>query len=102
MNDRLESHVFEQLLRESIRGIYCYEDRVEIDTIYGHRIPLRRYIQGRSRNFPRFRYKIVPKEGNKKVIDLRQAKIEVIYIYGTSSEHRVIVDFANMKISEQI
>jgi len=102
MNDRLEPYVFEQLLRESIRGIYCYEDRVEIDTIYGHRIPLRRYIQGRSRNFPRFRYKIVPKEGNKKVIDLRQARIEVIYIYGTSNEHRVIVDFANMKISEQI
>ena len=63
---------------------------------------MRRYIQGRFRNFPRFKYKIVPKEGNRKVIDLRQAKIEVIYIYGSSDEHKVIVDFANMKISEQI
>lgn len=102
MHDRLEPHVFEQLLRESTKGIYCYDDRVEIDTIYGQRIPLRRYIQGRFRNFPRFKYKIVPKEGNRKVIDLRQAKIEVIYIYGSSDEHKVIVDFANMKISEQI
>lgn len=102
MHDKLEPHVFEQLLRTSVKAIYCYDDRVEIDTVYGHRIPLRRYIQGRFRNFPRFKYNIVPKEGNKKVIDLRQAKIEVTYIYGDSDERKVIVDFADMKISEQI
>ena len=101
MADRLETHVFEQLLREAVKTIYCFDDRVEIDTVYG-RIPLRRMLVGRYRNFPRFHYRVIPKDGSKKVIDLRQAKIEVTYIFGHSDEYKVLVDFAAMKISEQI
>ena len=101
MADRLEPHRFETLLRQAVKSIYCFEDRVEIETVYG-KITLRRYVDGRCRNFPRFVYRILPKEASKKVIDLRQAKIEVTYIYAQSEERKVVVDFSVMKILEQI
>jgi DNA invertase Pin-like site-specific DNA recombinase len=101
MADRLEPHLFETLLRQAVKSIYCFEDRVEIETVYG-KITLRRYVDGRCRNFPRFVYRILPKEASKKVIDLRQAKIEVTYIYAQSEERKVVVDFSVMKILEQI
>ena len=101
MADRLEPHVFESLLRQSVRNIFCFDDRVEIETVYG-KITLKRYLEGRFRNFPRFVYKIIPRDGSKKIIDLRQAKIEVTYIYAQSEERRVLVDFSVMRILEQI
>ena len=101
MEDRLEPHVFENLLHQSVQKILSFDDRVEIDTVYG-KITLRRFIDGKYRNFPRFVYKILPKEGSKRVIDLRQAKIEVTYIYAQSEERKVVVDFEVMKILEQI
>lgn len=101
MSDRLEPHVFENLLRQSVKSILCFDDRVEIETVYG-KINLRRFIEGKYRNFPRFVYKIVPRNDNKKIIDLRQAKIEVTYVYAQSEERKVVVDFSVMKILEQI
>ena len=101
MADRLEPHVFENLLRQSVKSIFCFENRVEIDTVYG-KITLRRYMAGKSRNFPRFTYRIMPRDGSRKVVDLRQAKIEVTYIYAQSEERRVLVDFSVMRILEQI
>lgn len=101
MADRLEPHVFENLLKQSVKDIFCFDNRVEINTVYG-KITLKRYMEGKLRNFPRFIYKIIPRDGNKKVIDLRQAKIEVTYIYAQSEERRVLVDFSVMKIFEQV
>ena len=101
MADKLEPHIFENLLRQSVKAILCFEDRVEIETVYG-KITLKRFIEGKHRNFPRFIYKILPREGDKRVIDLRQAKIEITYIYAQSEERKVVVDFSVMKILEQI
>lgn len=95
MEDRLEPHVYEDLLTDSVRQIRCFYDYLEIDTIYGS-FTLKRYMDGKFRNFPKFTYEIVPPDGMLKTP--RETQIHVTYIYGENAKKDLVVDLKNMKI----
>lgn len=98
MEDRLEPHVFEDLLTDSVKQIRCFYDYLEIDTIYGS-FTLKRYMDGKFRNFPKFTYEIIPPDGMQK--NPRDTQIHVTYIYGENTKKDLIVDLRNMKIFSQ-
>ena len=95
MEDRLEDHVFESLLRESVSKISCFHDHLDFETVYGN-FTLNRYMDGKFRNFPRFTYEIVPPDGFRK--DPRKTQIYVTYKYGKGADKKLIVDLECMKI----
>lgn len=98
MADRLDDHVFEELLRGAITRINCFNDHLEVKTVYGDFI-LERYMKGKFRNFPRFTYKIVPPDGFKR--DFRKTKIFVTYVYRKHANKNLVVDLEVMKIYAQ-
>ena len=98
MQDKLEEHVFEELLWKSIGKIRCFHDHLDIETVYGN-FTLMRYMNGRFRHFPRFTYDVIhPAEK-----DARPAntQINVTYIYNKEAEKNLIIDLDVMKIFSQ-
>ncbi|HOG51303.1 MAG TPA: recombinase family protein [Lentisphaeria bacterium] len=98
MADRLEDHVFEELLRGAVTRIDCFNDHLELKTVYGD-FTLERFMKGKFRNFPRFTYKIIPVDGFKR--DIRKTKINVTYVYGKHANKNLVVDLEVMKIYAQ-
>ena len=95
MHDELEDHVFEELLRTSIRRITCFHNHLDIETIYGS-FTLMRYMNGRFRHFPHFTYNILQPVG--KNACLAKTQIHVTYIYEKEAVKNKLVDFEMMKI----
>lgn len=98
MHDRLEIHVFEDLLRSSVKQILCYDNYVIFKTVYGE-FKLDRYIKGKFRNFPKFTYEI--EKANPMETDLRKCKLHITYIYDKNKKESLIIDFGVMKIYEK-
>ena len=97
MADGLEDYEFKDLLHRSVKKIICFHDRVEIETIYGS-FPLRRYMKGKYRNFPRFKYVVRSLSRKKQVTNLNDCVINVTYLYGNSRKEELVVDLSVMKI----
>ena len=98
MQDRLEDHVFEELLWGSIRRILCFYDHLNIETVYG-KVTLMRHMDGRFRHFPHFTYDLI--HPAKKDIRLSETKIHVTYIYDKKAEKNLLIDLGVMKIFSQ-
>ena len=98
MHDELEDHVFEELLRSSMRRITCFHDHLDIETIYGS-FTLMRYMDGRFRHFPHFTYDILQPIG--KDACLAKTHIHVTYIYEKKAMKNMLADLGMMKIFSQ-
>ena len=92
MQARLEEHVFEKLLRNSITQIKCYYDHVDIDTIHGV-FTLRRYMDEKYRNFPKFTYRLLQPDN-----ELTKTIVEIEYVYNRSKGRNLIAKFGNLHI----
>ena len=97
MNDKLEPYEFKDLLLRSVKKIVCFEDRLDIETIYGN-FTMMRYMKAKYRNFPRFTYKVMPKSGKNKITNLRECLIKVTYVYEDDKNEELVVDLSVMKI----
>ena len=100
MENKLEVHEFTDLLHRSIKQIFCFEDRLEIKTVYGDFV-LKRYMIHRFRNFPRFTYNVVSIGKNQKITNLNDCRIDVTYIYDNNEKQKLVVDLSVMKIYEK-
>lgn len=100
MNHQLEDHVFKDLLYGSIKKIYSFNDRLDIDTIYGM-VPLKRYMQNKYRNFPKFTYEIISKSEKGKIENLDDCIIKVTYLYDDSKNEELIVDLEKMQFFQK-
>lgn len=98
MADRLEDHIFEELLRKAVTQIDCFNDHLKVKTVYGDFV-LERFMKGKFRNFPRFTYKVIPAGGLQR--DFRKTKINVTYIYEKHANKNLVVDLEVMKIYAQ-
>ena len=92
MQDGLEIHIFENLLRSCINEIKCFQDHLDIQTIYGA-FTLMRAMNGQSRNFPRFTYKLIQPDDR-----LSHAHIEIDYLYGNSERRRLLATLGNVRV----
>ena len=92
MQARLEEHVFEKLLRNSITQIKCFYDHVDIDTIHGV-FTLRRYMDEKYRNFPKFTYRLLQPDN-----ELTKTVVEIEYVYNRSKGRNLIAKFGNLHI----
>ena len=100
MTNKLEDYEFKDLLNRSIVKIVSYYDYIDIQTIYGN-VPLKRYMSGRYRNFPKFEYKIISKVDNKQITNLDECTIHVTYLYDNSKNEELIVDLEKMQIYQK-
>ena len=100
MTNKLEDYEFKDLLNRSIVKIVSYHDYIDIQTIYGN-VPLKRYMSGRYRNFPKFEYKIISKVDNKQITNLDECTIHVTYLYDNSKNEELIVDLEKMQIYQK-
>ena len=98
LNDKLEEGVYEDLLRSSVNKIRCFNDRLEIETIYGD-FTLKRYMVKQYRNFPRFTFEY--NEEALKKLDVKNADIKVTYLYGNEEVAKLNVDLECMRIYEK-
>lgn len=98
LDGTVEDEVYEMLLRMAIKRIDCFEDRLEIDTVYG-RLTLYRYMVKKYRNFPKYTWKKIAENPAEK--DLRKCKFEITYLYDNNKESRHIIDLAQMSIYEK-
>ena len=94
MNDRLDEHLFEDMLWESIKSIKCFYDHIEIDTIHGS-FKLNRYMKGITRNFPKFQYEIIYPKQQDACLD---TKIHITYLYGTNAKRKLVAELGNLVI----
>lgn len=94
MNDRLDNHVFEDMLWESIKSIKCFYDYIEIETFYGS-FRLNRFMKGKMRNFPKFQYEIIYPKNQDACLD---TKIHITYLYGTNSKRKLVAELGNLVI----
>ena len=97
MDDQLEEHEFTDLLHRSVSRILCFEDRLEIKTVYGD-FTMMRYMTGKYRNFPKFTYKVASIAKNRKIRNLNDCRIEVTYIYDNNATQELVVDLSVMRI----
>ena len=97
MKNQLEECEFTDLLHRSVREIRCFEDRVDISTVYGD-FSLRRYIENRYRNFPKYTYEVISIAKKGKITDLNDCKIHVTYIYNQNEKEELVVDLSVMEI----
>lgn len=95
MNNELEDYVFKDLLSRSVKKIICYNDRIEVETVYGT-VPIKRYMKAKYRNFPKFSYKVNPKSEKREVKNLDDCTISVTYLYDSANKEELIVDLKNM------
>lgn len=100
MANQLEEHEYTDLLHRSVKEIRCFYDHLEISTVYGD-FTLRRYMEHKFRNLPRFKYEVVSIARNQKITDLNDCKIQVTYLYGQSEKAELIVDLSVMEIYEK-
>lgn len=100
MKNELEEHEFTDLLHRSVEKIICYEDHLDIHTVYGN-FKMRRYIKGRFRNLPRFTYDVVSITKKKKITNLNDCRIDVTYVYDNEEKRRLVVDLSVMQIYEK-
>lgn len=97
MKSQLEECEFIDLLHRSVREIRCFEDRVDISTVYGD-FSLPRYIENRYRNFPKYTYEVISIAKKGKITDLNDCKIHVTYIYNQNKKEELVVDLSVMEI----
>lgn len=100
MKNQLEEYEFQDLLHRSVSEIRCFEDHVDIVTVYG-KFSLRRYIENRYRNFPKFTYEIHSITQKRKITDLNDCKIHVTYIYDKNEKEELVVDLSVMEIYQK-
>ena len=100
MKNQLEECEFIDLLHRSVNEIRCFEDRVDISTVYGN-FSLRRYVDGRYRNFPKCTYEIHSITQKRKITDLNDCKIHVTYLYNQNEKEEMIVDLSVMEIYQK-
>ena len=94
MNDRLADDMFEDMLWESIRQIKCFYDYIEIETEYGN-FKLNRYMNGSSRNFPKFTYEVIPPKRQESYLE---TQIHITYIYGIGNARKLVAKLGNLVI----
>ena len=98
MKGEVEEHVYEDLLRNSVKKIRCFHDHLDFETVYGN-FTLDRYMDGVFRNFPKFTYSVERAKDNPS--GLRKSKVHVTYIYNDNKNESLIVDLEVMKIYEK-
>lgn len=102
INRELPNEVYEKYLKEVIKKIVVFEDRVIIHTVYGE-IPLERYIRGNKKHFPKYDIDIDEVESPQfSKFDFRDTKITIKYLYPSAYQGdttiREIVSFDRLKI----
>ena len=97
MKNQLPENEFTDLLHRSVNKIFCYEDKLEIQTVYGDLV-LERYMSGKFRNFPKFTYKIESIGKNKSIKNLNDCRINVTYLYDKEKTEKLVVDLSVMRI----
>lgn len=100
MNNSLEEYEYTDLLHRSVKQIKCFHDHLDICTVYGD-FTLRRYMDLKFRNLPKFTYDIVSTSKSKKITDLTDCKILVTYLYDKNEKAELIVDLSVMEIYEK-
>lgn len=100
INNQLEEHEFFDLLHRSVNKILCFDDRLEISTVYGN-FPLRRYIEHKYRNFPKFTYEIQSISQKEKITNLNDCRFKITYIYNQNETEELVVDLSVMKIYQK-
>lgn len=102
INRELPNEVYEKYLKEVIKRIVVFEDRVIIHTVYGE-VPLERYIRGNKKHFPKYDIDIDEVESPQfSKFDFRDTKITIKYLYPSAYQGdttiREIVSFDRLKI----
>jgi len=100
MDSQLEEHEFTELLHRSILQIKCFHDYLDIETVYGN-VRMRRYMDRKYRNFPKYTYRVVSTAKNQKITNLDDCKIHVTYLYGKNQSEELVVDLAVMEIYQK-
>ena len=100
MENKLEDYEFTDLLRRSVTQILCFDDHLDIKTVYGDFV-MKRYMVRRFRNFPKFSYKVISIGKNDKITNLNDCRIDVTYIYNNNEKQKLVVDLSVMKIYEK-
>ena len=102
VNKHLPNEVYEKYLKEVIKKIVVFEDRVIIHTVYGE-IPLERYMRGNKKHFPKYDIDINEVESPQFTkFDFRDTKLTVKYLYPSAYQGdtttREIASFNRLKI----
>ena len=81
VNNELPNETYEKYLKEVIRKIVVFEDRLIIHTVYGE-FTLKRYMRGNKRHFPKYEIDIDEIDTpNYSKFDFRDTRITIKYLY---------------------
>lgn len=81
VNNELPNETYEKYLKEVIRKIVVFEDRIIIHTVYGE-FTLKRYMRGNKRHFPKYEIDIDEIDTpNYSKFDFRDTRITIKYLY---------------------
>lgn len=81
VNNELPNETYEKYLKEVIKKIVVFEDRIIIHTVYGE-FTLKRYMRGNKRHFPKYEIDIDEIDTpNYSKFDFRDTRITIKYLY---------------------
>lgn len=81
VNNELPNETYEKYLKEVIRKIVVFGDRIIIHTVYGE-FTLKRYMRGNKRHFPKYEIDIDEIDTpNYSKFDFRDTRITIKYLY---------------------
>lgn len=99
LTGKIEDSVYNMLLPKAIKRIDVFRDHLDLKTPYGP-FTLKRYMIGKFRNMPKYRWEKVLKDEKLDGGNLENCIFKITYIYNKENKKVLNVDFKNLIIYE--